>query len=343
MSLPTPPRDGPAGVPPEHLHAIRDVAARLGRTVFGEPAPVPHGAINHNYRVETAGGPVFVRIHRDTRDRARVGLEQRVAAHAGSRGVPVIAPLRDAVGAASWSAGGLLVSAYPWVEGRHLQRGAITPPEAERLGALHGQVHVALADCEDPGLEISGQMHWDTEQAIADLSRVDDLIRYYPAPGEERLAIQRGLREQLALLESPVARASADFAEVPLRPCHGDFHDRNVLFDAGWRVLAVVDWEMASLLSPGYEMVRALAFMSLLEPPLVAAYLAGYRRHRPMPRDEFAAAVDFWWQHNLHSTWVYRRVFIEGDDRAAEFLPPGPVLVRTFADPAFRARLISLA
>lgn len=329
------------GVPPEHTAAIRHVLGRLGREAAGEPARVPNSAVNANYRVPARGGALFVRLHRHTRTKERVWLEQRAAAFAGDRGLPVVRSLADGAGHTCWRAGGMLVSAFPWLEGRLLVRGCIAPAEAADLGRLQARSHHALASWADPALERSGQLTWDTGETVAALSRVDDLIRYYPAPGEERVEVQRGLRRQLALLEGGAARPPTDFEDLPLQPCHGDFHERNILFDPGapGRVLAVVDWEMVAGMPPGFDVMRSLSYMDLLEGPLLGAYLRGYREVRELGGAEWARSVECWWQHLLHSAWAVRRTFIDGDERAAEFVGHHHALVGRFADEGFRAQL----
>lgn len=322
---------------PEHRAVIADALARLGRVAAAEPEAVPESVINFNYQVETRDGPLFVRIHRKTRQRERLELEQAAQRWAGERGVPVVAPLADANGETIWSRGGVLFSVYPFVEGTTLRRGDIDREGAVLLGELHGRLHKALSDFEHPALAPSPQLQWDTETSIAELSRVDDLIRYYPAPGEERLRAQRNLRIQLELLESGIARPPGDFAYFPLQPVHGDYHERNVIVaTAHGPALAVVDWEMAALMAPITELMRALDFVGLLGTELMRAYLAAYAREASIPRDLCVDVVEQWWQQRLHNTWAFRRVFIEGDQRAAQFFDNIGVRLQEYREPTAR-------
>src|SRR5690606_25588735 len=126
-------------------------------------------------------------------------LEWRATRWALSRDIPV--PLPEIVEDEPFvRVSGALFQLYPWVEGREAWP---EPEDAFIAGEMHGRVHGAMAYFAESELPRGGTgTTWDTEESIAVLSRVDDLIRYYPAPGEARLKIQEGLRFKLETLES---------------------------------------------------------------------------------------------------------------------------------------------
>jgi Ser/Thr protein kinase RdoA (MazF antagonist) len=230
---------------------------------------------------------------------------------------------------------------YDWVPGSHLPRGGITPGQSALLGDLHGRIHAALRPFRDPRLPDRGTgSGWDREASLDTLGRVDDLIRYYPAQDAAQLELQSGLRRQMEMLESGVARPAADFAGLYRQCCHGDFHERNVIVGDGGEVFAVVDWELAGLLPPSFELLRALTFMALLEPPLASPYFDAYRRHAEV-RD-WEASVEMWWQSQLHSVWVYEARYIEGNRAVEPFLAEHVRLLARLGDPDYRASLVSL-
>jgi Ser/Thr protein kinase RdoA (MazF antagonist) len=336
MTLEPPP--GPAGVALAHVRAIDDVLAHYGWTRAGEPSPIPDSVLNHNYRVDTDAGPRFVRVHKKTRTRERIELEHRVIGFAAEQGIPVNPPLPDGRGRTVHSSGGALVAVFPWQEHRTLRRGAIDETGAALLGDVHGRIHAAMAEFDDPAL-VSGKTgsSWDTEEAALALSRVDDLIRYYPAVSEEWVRIQAEIRFQLAILESAEARPDTDFAALPTQPVHGDFHERNVLLAPnGDAVVAVVDWEMASRMPPVFELIRAADFTGVLAEPLMGAYLSAYAANGTVSPADVAQGVEMWWQSCLHDTWAYAARFVQGDDRVTRFLNETGARVRRLASAAYR-------
>lgn len=325
-----------ADLPSLHVAAITAALARLDLAPSAPMAPVAHSVLNHNYRVETARGPLFARISRASHGRDCVELEQHAMAWAAERGVPVVLPLTTGDGATLWEHEAGVVSIAPWVDGRHFARGAIDATGARTLGAMHGRTHAALASFRDPLLAVSGQVRWDTATTIATLHAVAERIPHHPLPPGECERLLSQVAQQLALVESGEARPPADFADLAMQPVHGDYQERNVMVDATGHVVAVVDWEMVALIPPVYEILRAVSFMALLAPPLLRAYLAGYRDHARLDVAACHLGPEMFWQHDLHSAWSLKTVFLDGDERAAIFLRPGEYRLG-FRDPAFRA------
>ncbi|MEO6399122.1 MAG: phosphotransferase [Tepidiformaceae bacterium] len=329
------PLDGPEEVSVQERRGIVEVLARYGLAVEGEPNPVALSVSNRNFQVETAQGPRFVRYLAKSRTKERQELSYAVAAFATERGIPVVEALADKQGRRLHSLSNRFWAVYPWVEGRHLQRGAIDPEGAAMLGALHGRLHAVLRPFEDARLPTgSNGSVWDVAKSLDDLGRVDDLIRYSPSPGETQLRLQGQIRDILALLDSPAARPASEFAHMARAACHGDFHERNIILDAGGALVAVVDWEMAALLPPVFEVLRATSFMGLLGPGLLEAYIGGYRRHATLEQCE--DGVEMWWQSQLHDSWVYRARFIEGNRAVGQFLEDHYEMVSMFREERFR-------
>lgn len=337
------PQASPPDVPPSHLSAIDEVFARYGITRTAPPVPVAASVLNENYHVETSAGPRFVRFHKKSRTRERLLLEHDVIRWAAKHGIPVNEPLADTEGRTLHSVGGRLVAVFSWLEGRHRLRGTIGPEDAATMADMLGRIHATLSGYDRSPLPYGkvGSI-WDTRASIENLSRVDDVIRYYPAPSVEQLRIQAALRVQLALLESNQPRPASDFASLALQPCHGDYHNGNVILAPTGGVLAVVDWEMVSLLPPVFELLRFLTFSRLLEPGLIEASLTAYRRHAPLVAADCALGVETWWQALLHDTWVYTARFIQGARNVEQFFPESADHIRRFSDPAYRAELTAM-
>ncbi len=318
--------------------AIVEVLDRYGLTITGEPEPVALSVSNRNFKVLTDDGLRFVRFLAKSRTRERQELASEVCAFAAEHGIPVVPAQADAKGRELHSLSNRFWAVYPWVEGVHMERGAIGPAEAAKVGDIHGRLHAVLRPFADPRLrsDTNGSV-WDEAKSLDDLGRVDDLIRYSPSPGSAQLRLQEQIRQIMALIDSPSSRPATDFSGVDRAVCHGDFHERNLIMDAAGDLRAVVDWEMVALLPPVFEVLRAASFMGLLGPGLLEAYMAGYRRHSELEQCE--EGVEMWWQSQLHNTWVYRARFIEGNRAVGEFLEDHFAMIMQFANPAFRAQV----
>lgn len=304
------------------------------------PRPVDGSALNYNYRAESANGAFFLRIHKRSRTREQLETEHAVIAWADEHGIPVNPPIPSSDGRTLRSNGGSMVAVFPWVEASTLQRSSLDESGARLLGETLGSLQTKLRPMDIPLRKTNGELVWDTEASIGALSRVDDLIRYYPAPGEERLRIQEAIRFQMELLESQEPRPSSDFEYLVRQPCHSDFHERNVLVRDG-KVAAVVDWERVSLTPPVFELMRALTFCWSLDDPLLSAFVAGYASQTAIDASSVSESVEMWWQQMLHNSWVYTESFIRGDHRVDRFFAETHRNVRRFADRAFREGIAS--
>lgn len=327
-------------IPRGHLNIVDALLVPYGLR-RREIRSIGESVLNTNYRVETDAGPRFARLHATRREQERILREHRAAAWAAAEGLPAVAPIRDRDGGTLQRVWGVFASLYPWAEGRHALRGAMSGEEAATMGALLGDLQARLKNYEDRTLEAGmAGSHWDTGDSIEALSRVDDLIRYYPAIPPDRLEIQLAIREQLALLEGPAAVAAGAFADLERQPCHGDFHERNVLLGPDGEVSGIVDWEIVSLLPPLFELVRAVTLLGLLDVPgTLDRFMAAYRqRVRHTPAD-YRRAVEMYWQASLHDSWVYREVFVRGNARAAQFFGSHRGRLERFRDGEFRASL----
>jgi len=202
-----------------------------------------------------------VRCYQPSRSRERIEREHAVTRWAGERGIPVAPPIADGSGRTVVGIGGELWAVFPWVEGRSLLRGTMTAREASLLGAMNGRLHRVLADWPVGDLQRNSELSWDTEKSIADLSRVDDLIRYYPA--RRRSSCGAGwIRDQLALLEGG-GRGGRGVPEPPYSRATAP-HERTGMVDATGEPVAVVGLG-AVLPEPGIEVLRTLTFARLLE------------------------------------------------------------------------------
>ncbi len=325
-------------IPIAHVSAIDSLLRRYGLELKEPISAVANSLNNDNYRAETQEGPRFIRIHRKSQSQEAAEAEQAIVAWVAKQGLPVVPALADGEGRTLHALSGVVMSVYPWVAGHQAAHDTRTPRAAHAMGAMHGRLHTVLA--RYPGGSFPRQEigpTWDIEASIEELSRVDDLIRYYPSPGEERLRIQAGLREQLDLLESPGPRVRNDFAELPPQLVHGDYHDGNVLFDDDLTVTAVLDWEFAGPRPPMFEILRAFSLSEIFTRPLMDAYLAGYAGRNRLVREHCELAVELAWQALLHNTWDYHQRFIEGNRR----VDPLNLIarIRRWSEPGFRRTL----
>jgi Ser/Thr protein kinase RdoA (MazF antagonist) len=330
--------------PPPAAEQVDRVLSRFGLERRSEPVSMYDSVLNHNYRVQTGGGPRFVKFIQQKRTYEVVSAEHRAMRFAGERGIPVALPDRDASGESVIDLGGQLAAVYPFIEGRTADRHAITDAEAAALGDTLGRLQSVLAGYRDEILSSrpSGEVTWNPQRSEQELLEVRSIVRAKASLTEADRWALAGIEGQLGHLRAGDSRDPAEFAWLPMQLEHGDFHERNVIFSRSGEVAAVVDWERIRELPRAFQMVRAVDFIGLLADGPVEPFLAGYGRHMCLSREECAAAVEHWWQNVFHNTWAYTDYYLRGNLSVGRFFADQVPRLERLADPAYRGWLAAL-
>ena len=254
---------------------VRGILAAFSLTGYRAHRPIAVGTINTNVRVETADGPLFLRIN-EGKSEGDVRREAAIVAHAAARGVPTPVPRADAAGALFARWGDELVSLFPWVPGRTLARAELTPAHAAAVGDALARLHLAGDGYSDqsPG-------RYEPPEIDARLARIAALARPELGPA-------------VAVLAPELSQLRAErIAGVPLGIIHGDLFVDNVLYDDTGALTALIDFEQASWGRLAYDLaVTTLAFgygRDDFRPEIVRALIDAYVAARPVNDAERAA------------------------------------------------------
>ncbi|HTB59036.1 MAG TPA: homoserine kinase [Polyangia bacterium] len=255
---------------------VRAILRDFGVDGYRAHQPIPVGTINTNVRVETESGALFLRIN-EGKSLDDVVREAAIVSYVAARGVPTPAPLTSTTGQPFVLWQEQIVSVFPWIAGRTLDRAALTPAHAAAVGGALAALHQAGADFPDhrPG-------RYEPDEIDRRLARVAALGRPELGPAATIL------RAELASLATERAAA------LPMGLIHGDLFVDNVLF-AGEALGALLDFEQASWGRLGYDLaVTVLAFgfgrddfRPELTRALIDAYLAS-RSRSPSPEEQAA-------------------------------------------------------
>ena len=254
---------------------VRGILAAFSITGYRAHRPIAVGTINTNVRVETADGPLFLRIN-EGKSEGDVRREAAIVAHAAARGVPTPVPRADAAGALFARWGDELVSLFPWVPGRTLARAELTPAHAAAVGDALARLHLAERRLSRPS-----PGRYEPPEIDARLARIAALARPELGPA-------------VAVLAPELAQLRAErIAGVPLGIIHGDLFVDNVLYDDTGALTALIDFEQASWGRLAYDLaVTTLAFgygRDDFRPEIVRALIDAYVAARPVNDAERAA------------------------------------------------------
>jgi homoserine kinase type II len=221
---------------------VRAILGDFGVAGYRAHHPIAVGTINTNVRVETDAGPLFLRIN-EGKSLDDVGREAAIVAHAAARGVPTPVPHTTPTGQPFTLWRDHIVSLFPWVAGRTLERAELTAEHGAQAGAALARLHLAGADFAD---RRAG--------------------RYEPHEIDRRLGHIAGLgRPELipaqAILTAELAALAGERAgDLPMGVIHGDLFIDNVLY-LDDQLAALLDFEQASWGRLTYDLaVTVLAF-----------------------------------------------------------------------------------
>ncbi len=309
---------------------------RLG-PVLGATVPAT-GTVNRTVLVEMRGGAYALRAYRRP-DRARVAWEHAAIAWAGARNVPVCLPVPLPDGGTVWERDGRLFALFPLASGRQVARGEMGAGEIAAAGRCLARIHRAFADFPIARARPKN-LAVDIPAVLAGIPRIEAAIRALPIQTEvERAALGQlaarrdWLAENVLLAEGVPKRLAA----LPQAVLHGDFQETNLFFEGG-EVSAVIDWDQSGAAPRAWEALRALHLMLGLAPAACRVFLAAYRDVCPLPEAEVEEAAACYGVLADQNFWVYEAVYLEGNDRARQFLTPGDFMPfaaqwREFRDP----------
>jgi Ser/Thr protein kinase RdoA (MazF antagonist) len=218
-------------------------------------------------------------------------------------------------------AGGRFWAVFPFVAGQQRAATDLTPHHAAQLGATLGAIHHTLA--RYPAADVRTfppKMAWDSAHAAAEMRWYEQHIARLPArdPFDQHALTSFAFRRTLLAAGVPSPQA---FAYLPAHLLHGDYHERNVFFDDGGRLNAVIDWELAGVGPRAWEIVRTLD-VALDAPgdltagaPRLRAFLHAYTQHVPLTEAECRAMPELYWAARVHSLWVYEEHYRKGGAR----------------------------
>ena len=232
------------------------------------------GSVNSNYRLDTSSGAYFVRVYEE-RDRAGAEADAALLATIAPR-VPTPAPRPDMDGVRVAVVRDKPVAVFPWIEGRSRCQASVSASDAREVGRALARMHVACADVD------AGAGRFEIGDVRARLARIarDSVFAGEAAHLERRLEAWSARRDP----------------SLPRGFIHGDLFRDNVLFDDAGALVALLDFESASLGVLAYDLmvtVLAWCYGDAFDHALVRAMIGGYESVRPLePRERAALVVE---------------------------------------------------
>ncbi|HEY7833242.1 MAG TPA: phosphotransferase [Ktedonobacterales bacterium] len=296
----------------------RAIAAwRLGAV---RRARVPRqGVVHRTLLLDCDAGRFALRAYRHA-DLARVEREHALIAAVAVRGIPAVRPVPLPEGGTVLAREGRFYALFPFALGRQIARARLGPRALAAMGGFLARLHHALAECQVEGMRPRA-MDLDAGRTLAGIARLLAVIRARP-DGDALDALER-LTRQRAEVECAAGASAAPLNALPFQVIHGDYQEENLFFSDG-SVSAIIDWDQAYLAPRAWEVVRVLDLVCRLDPARCRAFLAGYRAGHTLPAGDLDLAAAWYGSMRLHDLWLYTSYYLEGNERVARFIAPGP-------------------
>jgi homoserine kinase type II len=306
--------------PPAAYRVADELLRRFGLGSALRVDVVAGGLLNQNLVAVTARGGFFLKGYRYP-DPAPIAREHRLIRHAFHSGIPAHPPLAAPDGATYLRVGGRFWAVYPLIKGEQPSPGQMTAKHAAEMGRVLAHIHVALAGLT--ALEIAdypAKPRWDSTAASAEMAEYEAEIAKRPAldPFDQHALSSFAYRRTLMAggIQGPEA-----FDTLPAHLLHGDYHERNLIFDQHGRITSVLDWELAKVGPRAWEIIRTLDYALPLATdlesggPLQRAFLHAYAAVAPLAEEECVAMPELYWAMQVHTLWPYEEHYRKGSAR----------------------------
>lgn len=269
----------------DHPLDFQGLCVQWDMELLKSPIPLTGGLLHRMYRIETSTG-VFAAKALNPGVMARPQAPgnyrraETIARKAAENGVPALPALLWR-GDIFCQTGEQYWMLFPWVEGRVLGEGKITPAHCEKIGGVLGGIHALFPPSANEPEEAPAPM---ADQWADFLRRGREVKACWTAPLSQLLNnLSRWTRE---------ANAAAPILAAQTVLSHGDMDPKNVLWRRGEPL--VIDWEAAGPVSPLQELLDTALYWSAngRDEERFSAFLKGYLgvyRPQASPREIQAA------------------------------------------------------
>lgn len=291
------------------LGGVRDV--RVPRT----------GVVHRTLLLDCADGRFALRAYRYAK-RAPVEREHALIAQVAARGIPAVRPVPLLEGGTVLERGGRFYALFPFAPGRHIARARLGPRALAAMGGFLAKLHCALAECSPEGMR-PRNLDMDATRTLEGIAQLLAVIHSKPErDAADALALEQLASRRAAVVRTPGAPATP-LAVLPFQTIHGDYQEGNLFFQEN-QVSAIIDWDQAYLAPRAWEVVRVLDLVCRLDPARCRAFLAGYRAGHTLSAGDLDLAAAWYGHMRLHDLWLYNAYYLEGNQRLARFITPGP-------------------
>jgi len=283
---------------------------------------VTRGFLSDNYFLSDGKTKFFLKKYRfDNSNRI-------VEVHASKKyfaegGIPVILPMSLLDGKTFFEYDGAYYALFPFVEGKHIERGELTEAAIISLGKMLGRIHLLGKESK---LVSDDRFKIENKEKI--FKKIEDIltkISEVSSPSDfDKVALENVQMKKKLLLGNTMTFESLGLNCDHL--IHGDYLDHNVFFDENDGVKWVFDLEKTNYSPRTYELFRSMVYgllsADVTEVDLKNArkYIDAYSSVYPISKDEIKRGLQLYFVKTVHGFWVESEHYLKGNTRVDHFL-----------------------
>ena len=304
---------------------MQDILANI-RDLYGitvsSSEKVTKGFLSENHILSDGKSKFFLKKYRfDNANRiAEVHASKKYFADGG---IPVILPMPLLDGKTFFEYKSSYYALFPFVEGKHLERGNLTEAAIISLGRMLGKIHLLGRESK---LVVGHKFRIeDEEKTRKKIEEILAKVAEVTIPTDfDKAALENVLVKKELLLKNRMTFENLGLACDHL--IHGDYLDHNVFFDEKGNVQWVFDFEKTNYSPRTFELFRSMVYSFLsadvTKPDLEGArkYLNAYSSVYPVSKDELRRGLRLYFVKIIHGFWVEDEHYVKGNSRVDQFI-----------------------
>ncbi|MEX0931883.1 MAG: phosphotransferase [Candidatus Paceibacterota bacterium] len=283
---------------------------------------VEKGFLSDNYFLSDGKTRFFLKKYRFDNPN-RVAEVRASKKYFSDGGIPIILPIPLLGGKTFFEYENSYYALFPFVEGKHRERGELTETAIISLGRMLGKIHLLGKESKlliEDRFKIKNK-----EETLNKIENILTKVSEINSPSDfDRVALENMRMKKNLLLENTMTFESLGLSCDHL--IHGDYLEHNVFFDEDDSVKWVFDLEKTNYSPRTYELFRSMIYglfstdVTGVDLENARKYMDAYSGVYPISKDEIRRGLQLYFVKTIHSFWVESEHYLKGNTRVDHFL-----------------------
>jgi Ser/Thr protein kinase RdoA (MazF antagonist) len=297
---------------------------------------VTEGYLSHNYILTANNKKYFLKQYREKYTEDFVKDIHKVINFFSKNNIPAVKPIEDINNQTFFIFNNRIYTIFPFINGIAGNRKTLNKKSIISLASTLANIH--LLSTNNLPLQINsfeGPINRDYF-----LNTYPKII-YIIESKTDKKSFDKLALQVLRLKKRWVDKSKNRLEEFDVKKdhlLHGDYHEKNVLFDKYGEVKYLFDWEKTEIGDRLHEVIRSMDYVCLdgvykkQNIDKARIYIQTYKQLYPFTKEDFLLALEKYYLKQAHSLWIERTHYLENSDRVDCFLKNELALLEYFPE-----------